>query len=126
MQIEVFLFDDFTAMDFIGPVEALQRLPETTVRYVSLEGGLVKNAQGLRIMTERAEDVHGDMLPSAKEKNIMSEIKGIEGIHEFLGKAGTFFLATEDGEQPKTRPLSFQMLENGNLPPSLFPSFLLH
>ena len=56
----------------------------------------------------------------------MSEIKGIEGIHEFLGKAGTFFLATEDGEQPKTRPLSFQMLENGNLPPSLFPSFLLH
>ena len=49
MQIEVFLFDDFTAMDFIGPVEALQRLPETTVRYVSLEGGLVKNAQGLRI-----------------------------------------------------------------------------
>ena len=45
----------------------------------------------------------------------MSDIKGIEGIHEFLGKAGTFFLATEDGDQPKTRPLSFQMLENRKL-----------
>ena len=43
----------------------------------------------------------------------MSEIKGIEGIHEFLGTAGTFFLATEDGEQPKVRPISFQMYENG-------------
>ena len=45
----------------------------------------------------------------------MSDIKGIEGIHEFLGKAGTFFLATEDGEQPKVRPLSFQMYENGKI-----------
>ena len=33
-----------------------------TVRYVSLEGGLVKNTQGLRIMTERAEDVRGELL----------------------------------------------------------------
>ena len=45
----------------------------------------------------------------------MSEIKGINGISEFLGQAGTFFLATEDGNQPKTRPVSFQMVENGKL-----------
>ena len=45
----------------------------------------------------------------------MSEIKGINGISEFLGEAGTFFLATEDGNQPKTRPVSFQMVENGKL-----------
>ncbi len=45
----------------------------------------------------------------------MSEIKGAEGISEFLGNAGTFFLATEDGDQPKTRPVSFQMLENGKI-----------
>lgn len=60
--MEVFLFPDFTAMDFVGPVEALQRLPETTVRYVSVKGGLVQNKQGLRIMTERAEDVPSNLL----------------------------------------------------------------
>ena len=42
----------------------------------------------------------------------MSEIKGISEVSKFLGEAGTFFLATVDGEQPKTRPVSFQMLHN--------------
>lgn len=45
----------------------------------------------------------------------MNEIKGISDISEFLKEAGTFFLATEDGDQPKTRPVSFQMLVNGKL-----------
>ncbi len=43
------------------------------------------------------------------------EIKGIEGISKFLAKAGTFYLATADGDQPKTRPMGFQMLYNGKL-----------
>lgn len=45
----------------------------------------------------------------------MSEIKGLKGVSEFLGQAGTFFLATEDGEQAKTRPVSFQMYYNDKL-----------
>ena len=45
----------------------------------------------------------------------MSEIKGIDGLSNFLKEAGTFFLATEDGDQPKTRPVSFQMVVNGKL-----------
>lgn len=45
----------------------------------------------------------------------MAEIKGLAGVSEFLGNAGTFFLATEDGDQPKVRPISFQMLENGKI-----------
>lgn len=43
------------------------------------------------------------------------EIKGIEGISKFLTEAGTFYLATADGDQPKTRPMGFQMLYNGKL-----------
>ena len=50
-----------------------------------------------------------------KEGNQMSDIKGVEGISSFLGKAGTFFLATEDGDQPRTRPVSFQMLVKDKL-----------
>ena len=45
----------------------------------------------------------------------MNEIKGISEVSKFLGEAGTFFLATVDGEQPKTRPVSFQMLHNGKI-----------
>lgn len=45
----------------------------------------------------------------------MSEFKGIESISKFFGEAGTFFLATEDGKQPKTRPVSFQMLVDGKI-----------
>ena len=45
----------------------------------------------------------------------MIEIRGIEGISKFLGEAGSFFLATADGDQPKTRPMGFQMLYNGKL-----------
>ena len=50
-----------------------------------------------------------------QEDKLMSKIEGINGISEFLGNAGTFYLATADGDQPKTRPLSFQMVVNGKL-----------
>lgn len=45
----------------------------------------------------------------------MSEFKGIESISKFFGEAVTFFLATEDGKQPKARPVSFQMLVDGKI-----------
>lgn len=34
-------------------------------------------------------------------------------IHDFLNEAGTFFLATADGDQPKLRPLGFHMEMEG-------------
>ena len=34
-------------------------------------------------------------------------------IHEFLDEAGVFFLATEDGKQPKVRPLGAHIEMNG-------------
>lgn len=45
MNVNVILFDDFTALDFMGPVEALQRLPGWAVNYFSLRGGLVRSKQ---------------------------------------------------------------------------------
>ena len=45
----------------------------------------------------------------------MSEIKGIDGVFKFFGEAGVFWLATEDGAQPKVRPISFQMLLDGKI-----------
>lgn len=45
----------------------------------------------------------------------MTEIRNLEDVGKFFGACGTFFLATEDGDQPKVRPLSFQMYEDGKL-----------
>lgn len=45
----------------------------------------------------------------------MAKIQGLETVGKFLGETGTFFLATEDGDQAKTRPISFQMYEDGKL-----------
>lgn len=39
----------------------------------------------------------------------------IEKVDQFLSEAGTFFLATEDGTQPKCRPISFHMLEDDTI-----------
>ena len=51
MDISVVLFEGFTPLDFTGPVEALQRIPEYSVRYFSLCGGPVGNGKGLAIET---------------------------------------------------------------------------
>ena len=45
MDISVVLFEGFTPLDFTGPVEALQRIPEYSVRYFSLCGGPVGNGK---------------------------------------------------------------------------------
>ena len=45
MDISVVLFEGFTTLDFTGPVEALQRIPEYSVRYFSLCGGPVGNGK---------------------------------------------------------------------------------
>ena len=48
MDISVVLFEGFTPLDFTGPVEALQRIPEYSVRYFSLCGGPVGNGKEAR------------------------------------------------------------------------------
>ena len=37
-KITALLYDDFTALDLFGPLEALSRLPDHEVRYTSLDG----------------------------------------------------------------------------------------
>ena len=51
MDINVILFDRFTALDFVGPIEALQRIEDYDIKYYSLEGGLVSNGKGLGVDT---------------------------------------------------------------------------
>lgn len=46
MQVAVFLFNGVTALDAIGPYEAVSRLPEVTVTFCALTPGEVRTADG--------------------------------------------------------------------------------
>ena len=52
LRVNVLLFDGFETLDAMGPLDILARLPEADVRCVSLAGGSVTSAQGVRVHTE--------------------------------------------------------------------------
>ena len=62
MNIAVLLFDDFETLDVYGPVEIFGRLVDLyTVKFYSLNGGLVKNRHGLSVLTEKLENINHDL-----------------------------------------------------------------
>ncbi len=53
MNVTVLLFEDFETLDVFGPVEIFGRLNDRyTIKFCSLNGGLVGNKHGVRIPTE--------------------------------------------------------------------------
>lgn len=42
-------------------------------------------------------------------------MKGIETVYEFLNEAGTYYLATVEGDQPRVRPFGTALLYDGRL-----------
>ena len=49
-KIAALLYPNFTALDAIGPLEVLARLPEAEMHYVSVSGGPVSNEAGTAAM----------------------------------------------------------------------------
>ena len=57
MDIAIFVYDGFTALDAVGPYETLSRLPDATVTFVAVERGLVRTDVGsLGLMADAALD----------------------------------------------------------------------
>ncbi len=53
MKIAILLYDNFTALDAIGPYEVLSRLPAAKLHFVSADGGLIRSdTRALAVMTE--------------------------------------------------------------------------
>jgi putative intracellular protease/amidase len=59
MDIAIYLFDGFTALDAVGPYETLSRLPGATVTFVAPEPGLKRTDVGsLGLMVDAALEDH--------------------------------------------------------------------
>lgn len=56
MEIAFLLFDNYETLDVFGPVEIFGRLVDRyTLKFYSLDGGLIKNRHGVSVMTEKLE-----------------------------------------------------------------------
>ncbi len=64
MKIAIFLFDDYTALDVIGPYEVLSKLPDAQIFFVGLEKRAYKDSHGLKIIADYsvAEIIEADIL----------------------------------------------------------------
>lgn len=63
MKVNVLLFSNFETLDALGPVEVLGRIKQCQLRFVSLNGGIIRSSQGVPIITEKLEDIeHSEIL----------------------------------------------------------------
>jgi transcriptional regulator GlxA family with amidase domain len=56
MDIAILLFDNYTALDLIGPYEVLSKLPETQFYFTGLTKGEYRNSKGLKIIADHSID----------------------------------------------------------------------
>lgn len=91
MKVFVLLFDDFTALDVFGPVEALSSLEGADIRFVSLSGGTVENHQGLKIVTEKLGELPDDavlLIPGGfGTRNAVNDEAFIDAVRKAAGEA---------------------------------------
>ena len=80
--VTVLLFDGFTALDAVGPLDVLGRLEGYAIRWASLAGGPVSGSPGLTVETEAL---------SARDKSDILLIPGGFGTRKLAGD--TCFLA---------------------------------
>ena len=52
MDINILLFDEFTTLDAFGPVEVLGSVAEWRLRFVSMDGGIIRSHQGVEVLTQ--------------------------------------------------------------------------
>jgi putative intracellular protease/amidase len=62
MKIAILLFDDFETLDVFGPVEIFGRLMDLySIKYFSLTGGPISNRHGVKILTERLDQLDNNL-----------------------------------------------------------------
>jgi putative intracellular protease/amidase len=96
MNISALLFEDFETLDVFGPVEIFGRLKDHyKVSFCSMQGGLIKNAHGISIVTQKIEDVknaidvliipggHGTRV-EINNSHFMDKVREVSGLSKFV------------------------------------------
>ena len=52
LKIAILLFDNFTALDVVGPYEVLSKIPNSKIYMVAIKSGLYKDIKGLQISAD--------------------------------------------------------------------------
>ena len=52
MKIAIFIFEEYTVLDIIGPYEVLSKLPNSEIYFVGLEKKTYKDSHGLKIIAD--------------------------------------------------------------------------
>jgi putative intracellular protease/amidase len=96
MNIAILLFENFETLDVYGPVEVFGRLVELyTIKFYSLNGGLIENRHGVSVLTAKLEEVNDNLeifivpggLGTRKEvenKLLVDKIKEISTFSKFV------------------------------------------
>lgn len=92
MRIHILLFDDFETLDIFGPIEILARVEEYELVYESLEGGIVRSAQGTQIVTSRLGKAEPDsvlVIPGGRgTRTLVKDDTFLNRLSEFVQNAG--------------------------------------
>ena len=92
MKIHILLFDDFETLDIFGPIEILARVEEYELVYESLEGGIVRSAQGTQIVTSRLGKAEPDsvlVIPGGRgTRTLVKDDTFLNRLSEFVQNAG--------------------------------------
>lgn len=103
MFVNIFLYDDFHAMDAFAPAQVFGYVPEHFyIRYISLNGGLINSKQGLKVWTEPL---------NPKEIEDVLIIPGGPGAHSFLQLNANSLNLIADAVQEASYVL---MVQNGS------------
>lgn len=55
MDVYCFLFKEFETLDVFGPAEAFGKIATCHLHFISAQGGIVKSAQNVEVMTEKVD-----------------------------------------------------------------------
>ncbi len=86
MDVNILLFDDFETLDAFGPIEILGKMDEYQLKYYSLDGGVIKSAQGTSIITENIESASKEgilVIPGGKgTRTLVKDTQFLQALKE--------------------------------------------
>ncbi|PXV58380.1 DJ-1/PfpI family protein [Dysgonomonas alginatilytica] len=88
MNINVILFPDFETLDVFGPVEVFGKVEKSTINYYSQQGGIISNKDGIRIETQKTDNIKiNDVLFIPGGGGIRKEVGNIEFLNKIKSLA---------------------------------------